>query len=458
MEKRSALARTLLSLSTVTLLVVRIDAQVPPTVKAQQDRESFVRWATAHAVPIRTVEPGSDVADLRPVKTIIGAARVVALGEPAHGAHEPLAFRNRFFRFLVEDLGFTAIALESGLPESRRVFDFVAGGPGAAGQVVRENFTWGFGAFPENKELVQWMRKYNADAAHHRKVRLYGIDLSLGGPTGSTPSPVALDEALSYLARVDSPSARRMRATFEPYLARLSGAPSPPLSPAEHDGLSAAIDDLIALLERERPAFIAAASEADYEWACRNAIVARQADREFRVLPPETPGGGIPPAAWRAVSARNAAMAENVRWVLAREGPAGKVLVVAHNAHVMNAPTEGGIWSVFERPPNSMGQYLQSSLGNDLVIIGTNSAPNAAGPLSAASDLGSLDAALARVGVPRFLLDLRASRADPALRWLTQRLVLRTNFDTFLTVSPVTAFDTLFFVDTLTPARAAPPP
>ena len=138
---------------------------------AQQNTESFVRWATAHAVPIRSVEPGTGFDDLRRLQPIIGNARIVALGEPTHGAHEPLAFRNRLFQYLVEELGFTAIAIESGLAESRRIFDFVAGGPGADGpdaarKVVRENLTWGFGSFEENEELVRWIRAYNADTTH----------------------------------------------------------------------------------------------------------------------------------------------------------------------------------------------------------------------------------------------------------------------------------------------------
>lgn len=49
---------------------------------------------------------------------MIGKARVVALGEPMHGAHEPMAFRNRLIRFVVEQMGFTAVALESGFTES----------------------------------------------------------------------------------------------------------------------------------------------------------------------------------------------------------------------------------------------------------------------------------------------------------------------------------------------------
>src|SRR5262245_24079887 len=104
---------------------------------AQQSNAGFERWAKAHAIQLQTVELKSDLGDMRQLKSLIGAARVVALGEPAHGAHEPLAFRNRLLRYLVEESGFTAIAIESGLPESRPIHDFVAGGPGDARQVVR---------------------------------------------------------------------------------------------------------------------------------------------------------------------------------------------------------------------------------------------------------------------------------------------------------------------------------
>ncbi|MEO8088846.1 MAG: erythromycin esterase family protein [Gemmatimonadales bacterium] len=430
----------------------------PSAADAQDGGRTFEHWAATHAAPIRTVEPGDDTGDLRRLGPVIGSARAVALGEPAHGAHEPLAFRNRLFRYLVEELGFTAIAIESGLPESRRVQDFVAGGPGDTKQVVRDNLTYGFGGFEENEELVRWIRDYNANPAHRRKVGFYGIDLSLDGPGESTPTPAALEAAISYLLRVDPVSAQRLRARVQSFIGRLPEAESASFSTAEHDALSGAIDDLISLLEREGPALIAATSRTDYEWAHRNAIVARQAEGMFRVVPPDVAGGGVSPAAGQAINRRDAAMAANVLWVLAQEGPAGRVLVFAHNAHVMNARLEGGIWSAFARPPSMMGQSLRSALGDDLVIIGTSSAQNGVGLPAATPNRDGVDAALARVGLPRFLLDLRAAPADRALTaWFTERRALRANFTTYLTLPLGAAFDAIFFVDTLTPAHTARP-
>src|SRR5687768_11381124 len=72
---------------------------------AHGEEDAFSKWAAAHAVPIATVEPSEEFSDLLPLKSAVGRARVVALGEPIHGAHEPMAFRNRLIRFLVEQMG-----------------------------------------------------------------------------------------------------------------------------------------------------------------------------------------------------------------------------------------------------------------------------------------------------------------------------------------------------------------
>ena len=131
------------------LLATACSAQVT----AQQSTQSFAKWASNRVVPLDTVEPGPDVSDLRPLRSLIGSAKVVAIGEPGHGNHEPLSFRNRLFTFLVAEMGFTAIAIESGLSESGRVQEFVAGGLGIASQITRDNLTYGFGSFQRTSPL-----------------------------------------------------------------------------------------------------------------------------------------------------------------------------------------------------------------------------------------------------------------------------------------------------------------
>ncbi len=202
------------------------------------------------------------------------------------------------------------------------------------------------------------------------------------------------------------------------------------------------MDHLIPLFERDRIKLRAFTTRARYEWAYRNAIVARQTDRMVRVSPPEQPGK-IPPEAWMAVNARDAAMADNLIWILNNQVTRSKVLVFAHNAHVKNAETVGGVWNAFSKPPNSTGQYLRSILGNDLFIIGSSCAPSVT-----TAQPGSLDSALLEVNKPRFLLDLSTAHSNSQVAsWLGIRRPMESNTVSYLMLRTSTAFDALLFIN-----------
>lgn len=433
----------------------------PNIARAQQPSDAFGKWAAARVIPLRTVEADGDATDLAPLKSVVGASRIVALGEPTHGTHEPLAFRNRLIRFLVEQMGFTAIALETGFTESLSIEQFVAGGPGELRSVVRDGMSWGFGHYPENEELIRWVRDYNAKTTHHRKVRFYGIDLSGGNfDTASFDnSRPAVDFALAFLARVDSVEARRIRQGIDPLLVRFSDAKYSELSPTERERLASGLSEVTASLERKRSSLVRITSDDEYQRALHSVVVAQQLKLFFEVSPPPAPPGpGIPPDAYRAMSARDSAMADNVRWALEREGPHGRLVVFAHNAHVMNSAIEGGIWAPLRQPPSAMGKSLRAMLGRDLVIIGTAARATAGGLPQMEADSTSLDTALAGVAIPRFILDIRPARDEQLVfAWLSERRSLHANLTTHLTITPSTAFDALFFVDTLTPSRARRP-
>ena len=81
---------------------------------APDDPHAFVAWANRQASPLPACPTSEDARVAAAIRKVIGAARVVAVGEPTHGAQEPLALRNCLFRLLVENEGFTAIAIESG--------------------------------------------------------------------------------------------------------------------------------------------------------------------------------------------------------------------------------------------------------------------------------------------------------------------------------------------------------
>ena len=142
-------------------------------------------------------------------------------------------------------------------------------------------------------------------------------------------------------------------------------------------------------------------------------------------------------------------------WVRREEGKGGRILVFAHNAHVMNAPSQGGIWSVFAAARRMMGQHLRPALRNSLIIIGMSAAQNEAGLPAAPPLQNSVETTLATVGLPLFFLNWRGVEKDgEGLAWLNERHLLRANFDSDLDVNLRVAFDAVIFIDRLSAARA----
>jgi erythromycin esterase len=107
-----------------------------------------------------------------------------------------LEFRNQVLRYLVQEKGFTAIALESGLVESRKVYDYVRGGAGELASVLAEGISWTFDRLPQNATLVSWLKDYNSDPQHTCTVNFYGFDVP-----GSPRSWRRLGISTAWIAR-----------------------------------------------------------------------------------------------------------------------------------------------------------------------------------------------------------------------------------------------------------------
>jgi|KBSSwiStaDraftv2_1062776.scaffolds.fasta_scaffold00907_23 erythromycin esterase len=406
------------------------------------EEEAFSKWAAAHALPLATVEPGDDFSDLLPLKSVVGTARVVALGEPMHGAHEPVAFRNRLFRFLVEQMGFTAIALETGFTESSSVDSFVGGGPGEAQSVLPK----GLARYSENRELIQWMRDYNA-AAGHQRIRYYGFDLSFGGRVGGPRS--ALDYALAYLSGADAADADNIRSSLGDALPSPDDGKMGMLSQPALAVLDGTIPKIAKAMAKNRRALIAHSSVEEYGWALHNLEVARQLAKCFHLTTPQS-FRDIQYSA-PVMNCRDHAMAENVGWIVKNEGPKGRVLLFGHDGHIMNVKEESNRMAKVRDKPFAMGFHLRRAFGKRLLIIAISSASTSGGLPTPHPAVDGIDDALARVGMPRMFLDLRMARQDPAaLAWLSRKHPMMGETNSLIT--PSTAADAFVYVDRLTPA------
>jgi len=418
-------------------------------------------WVRTHLHAVDRVTADGDFRDLEPLRAIIGDARIVSFGEGMHGAAEPLEFRNRLFRFLVERMGFTAIALESGITEGFEVNRYVLGGGDDLAGTVKRGFSFGFAQLPQETELVRWMRAYNDDPKHSRKIEFYGVDVS-GDPNDMQST---LRVALDYLAARDAAAAAAFRARVSDLLPRtsldrLSEAPNQyaELTQADRDRLTGTIADVVAEFEVHETQWARATSDREYAVAYRAAVAARQVDSYLRWLPVGwKPKDGFA-AIFPTVASADRTKADNLEWVLGRLGPGARVLVFMHRGHLMYVP------STLRLPPPMgpttlppmVGMYMKHRYRADNVMIAhlfaRESAQCGKPPLDAPA--GTLEARLASVTAPRFLLDLRTAPPEVAA-WLGAD---REEFGVppLNTIAAGKAYDAVFFTRSVSPAVPCP--
>ena len=124
----------------------------------------LVRWIREHAVPLKTVDPAADDADLMPLKEMIGDARIVGLGEASHGTSEFFTLKHRLVHFLATELGFTVFAIEANMPEAYRLNEYVLTGEGDPEKLLEGMYFWTWNT-QEVLDMILWMRDYNASGA-----------------------------------------------------------------------------------------------------------------------------------------------------------------------------------------------------------------------------------------------------------------------------------------------------
>lgn len=120
--------------------------------------------------------------DLDPLLERIGDAKYVLLGEASHGTHEYYTWRTAISKRLIQEKGFSFIAVEGDWPDCYRINRFVKGysDAGSTATDVLKEFnrwpTWMWANW-EIAALLEWMREYNAGMPQERKVGFYGLDV-----------------------------------------------------------------------------------------------------------------------------------------------------------------------------------------------------------------------------------------------------------------------------------------
>jgi erythromycin esterase len=326
--------------------------------------------------PITAVRAGSGFTDLASLASVVAKARVVGLGESTHGTHEVFQLKHRLLEYLVTQQGFTTLALEVDYGYAETLNEYIQTG---AGDSLTVHQAVGFDIWDTTEfwDLVKWLRAYNQQ--HATKIRYVGLDMQ-------NPEPNLLRLEHFATQRADTVLGRRVRDLRATYAALDKASPATKLR------LVRLSDELVQHLH-------AVAAPAAMQ---QHGQVLRQR-------------AGMTQAA-NGILFRDQAMATNLAWLL-RQEPAAKVVVWAHNIHILH-----------EKSYPLMGHYLSKQLGPAYVAVGFATGHGTAtvfNPDRSARALvlapplpDSFEAWLDQATPPTYFLHL--SRAAATDKWLTK--------------------------------------
>jgi erythromycin esterase-like protein len=348
--------------------------------------------------------------DYDPLLELIGDARLVLLGEASHGTHEFYRERARITQRLIEEIGFTVVAVEADWPDAYRVNRWVRG---TGSDTVAAEALGDFLRFPRwmwrNRDVlafVSWLRDFNdALSPGEPKVGFYGLDLySLFS---------SIEAVIRYLDEVDPEAARHARyryACFDHF-----GEDSQAYGYAATVGMSPGCEKAVVqqLLDLQRRAAELSRRdgripEDEYFYAEQNARLVKNAEEYYRSMFQ----GRV--ESWNL---RDRHMAETLEALLAhfeRRGRRTKAVVWEHNSHIGDARATSmgreGEWNV--------GQLTRERHGADAVLVGFSTYT---GTVTAADDWdapaerkrvrpglpGSFEALFHSLAVPDLFLPMR---------------------------------------------------
>ncbi len=372
----------------------------------------------------RALRPIYDTAgDYDQLLDLIGERRFVLIGEASHGTHEFYRERARITRRLIDERGFTAVAVEADWPDAYRVHRYVTG---RSTDADAHHALSDFRRFPgwmwrneDVAEFVEWLRARNDRHTNPaRKAGFYGLDLySLSA---------SIEAVIGYLDRVDPREAERARDRYSCFdhvgaegqaygyaLAHLGALP------CENEVVAQLVE-----LRRRSDAYLRRdgwVAEDELFYAEQNARLVRNAEEYYQQM------YRAEVSSWNLRDRHMAGTLDALVSHLERHEPRSKVVVWEHNSHVGDARST----SMSARGELNVGQLARQRYGANTALIGFTTYT---GEVTAATDwgdpaerkrvrpalAGSYEALLHEADEPAFWLDtadvgVRAALADPRL-------------------------------------------
>jgi erythromycin esterase len=280
---------------------------------------------------------------LNGMRDFFSAKTIVGMGEATHGTKEFFETKAQVFKFLVTECNYRVFGMESSYGGCRYINDFVSGDKGTIDSVMLQFDFWTWRT-QEVKELILWIRDYNATKRDQEKVAFYGFDMQ------NFYSP--MQYFYDFFKRNEDSDIRHLQFLVKPVLNRTELQLYHALRKKEStysDTLVAVYDSVRDWLRKNKDHIAKTYSVRQYE---RLNLCLDNFHQAIRNLTDNGP------------HYRDSCMAYNVAQIQKIEN--AKMFVWAHNGHVnLNYPEK---ISVFMGLP--MGGYIRNYFGDDYYSIG----------------------------------------------------------------------------------------
>lgn len=410
--------------------------------------EQKVAWLEQHAVRLRSIDPADDdLADLQPLKQILGDARMVLLGEISHGDGGAFLAKTRLIRFLHQEMGFDVLAFESGLYDCARAWELLQTGEDAA-----RAFQGGVFSVWAASEQVQPLVEYLAEMARSdRPLVLAGFDDQF---TGNASATYLIGDLVAFLEGLGLPA--QSRAGWADFAAILDDLTRSTYQSGQKLTPGAArralfLETLAALRADVRLAAGRADREAAF-WVQVLDNIASHAQGLWKALDSYD--------LTVAAQMRDEQMGRNLLWLANDYYRERKIVVWAANMHIARNVSQIEVadaeLQATYRQLRLAGDYVWQELGRQVYVLAATAYTGATAaaykprfdvpPASA----GSLEDLMNRAGLETAILDLRNVSGEG--KWLREKLVARPFGFTEMTADWSQIVDGLLFMREMTPS------
>lgn len=419
----AAVYRFCAALICTVLLTTGVAAQAPRGGGDSRMPAAYAEWLGANARTLGSLTDSRSFSDLAFLDELLQSKSMVILGESAHGSREFNQAKVRLVKYLHEKLGFDVLVFESSFYDCFRANQ-------DRGLVDAEGLLRSC-LYPvwHTEEILELFRYVVETGRTANPLRLAGMDIQ-----ETTAYSADRAEFVPRIAgRFDPARARRIRAVDSMASALIQQQYSGSASIENFDSLvqlRAALDSSVQFFDSLLKAPLSAEAMDSVRIAreTASALALFSTFRGHSMRPRSTYVGRM-----RAAAARDSGMADKVRFLHDEQYGGSKLMIWAHNAHIMKdgmaIKDPAGLWP--SPPFKVMGTLLAESHGSMMYTVGLHMGSGTVARNDRSTDTvtvpdpGSLEAILGtRPGVATFV-DLSRARRSAGTEWMFAEIVAK---------------------------------